>query len=73
MALPYSVPDDRVSPEIPNTSRTVQGTQIFDVETSTNAAVPGTDSRAAGAPVDSRVAAIIPQNSRQPGVFGPNE
>jgi hypothetical protein len=73
MALPYSVPDDRVAPEIVNTSRTVQGTKIFDVETSTNAAVPGTDSRAADAPVDSRVAAIVPQNSRTPGTFGPGE
>jgi len=73
MPTPYSVPDDRVAPEIPNTSRTVQGTQIFDVETSDNAAVPGTDSRVGGAPVDSRVAAIVPQNSRTPGTFGPGE
>lgn len=69
----YSVPDCRVAPFGPNTSRTVQGTKIYDVQTSSNPAVPGTDSRAAGAVVDSRVAAIVPQNSRTPGTFGPGE
>src|SRR5579859_2735060 len=69
----YSVPDCRVAPFGPNTSRTVQGTKIFDVQTSDNATVPGVDSRAAGAPVDCRVASIIPQNSRTPGIFGPGE
>lgn len=48
----------------PNGNRSVQGTATYDVETSRNSSVPGTDSRTAGAPVDSRVAAIIPQNSR---------
>lgn len=56
----------------PNNTRTVQGTVVYDVETSNistvdlagHPTVPGTDSRTAGAPVDSRVAGIIPQNSR---------
>jgi hypothetical protein len=71
LIVPYSVPDCRVAPFGPNTSRTVQGTKIYDVQTSSNSAVPGTDSRAVGAPVDSRVSA--PQNSRTPGTFGPGE
>jgi hypothetical protein len=57
----------------PNSSRNVQNTLIYDVQTSSNSAVPGTDSRAAGAPVDDRVAAIIPLNSRTPGTYGPGE
>jgi hypothetical protein len=58
----WSQPDCRVAPFGPNASRDVQGTSIYDVQTSCNPAVPGTDSRAAGAPVDCRVSA--PQNSR---------
>jgi hypothetical protein len=77
----YSVPDCRISTcglvpttnVYPNNSVTVQGTITYDVETSNNPAVPGTDSRAAGAPVDSRVASIVPQNNRAPGTFGPGE
>jgi hypothetical protein len=46
------------------TSRTVQGTLIYDVQTSSNHAIPPTDSRKAGALVDSRMTAYIPQNSR---------
>jgi hypothetical protein len=77
----YSVPDCRNSTcglvptthVYPNGSRTVQGTLIYDQETSNNSTVPSTDSRTAGAPVDSRVASIIPQNSRTPGTFGPGE
>lgn len=72
----YSVPDSRVvTSTTPNSSRVVNGTAIYDV--------PKIDSRAAGAPVDcriapnipvdSRVAPNIPQNSRQPGTFGPGE
>jgi hypothetical protein len=57
----YSVPDCRVAP---NSSRGVQGTLIYDVQTSSNPAVPGTDSR---------VASVIPINSRTPGTFGPGE
>jgi hypothetical protein len=69
----YSVPDCRVPPAGPNASRTVQGTKIYDVQTSSNSAIPPKDSRAAGAPVDSRVSPNIPQNSRTPGTFGPGE
>jgi hypothetical protein len=72
----YSVPDSRaITATTPNSSRTVQGTKIYDV--------PKVDSRAAGAPVDcriapnipvdSRVSPNIPQNSRTPGTFGPGE
>lgn len=67
---PYSVPDCR---KAPNGARTVQGTSIYDVQTSSNLAVPGTDSRIAGSPVDSRITSTIPQNSRTPGTFGPGE
>ncbi len=59
-----SVIDSRTTKPNSATFRTVQGTQIDDVQTSSNAIVPGTDSRTASAPVDSRVAGIIPQNSR---------
>ena len=69
----YSVPDCRVTPFGPNASRTVQGTKIYDVQVSDNSAVPGVDSRAAGAPVDCRVSPNIPQNSRTPGTYGPGE
>jgi hypothetical protein len=67
----YSQPDCRVAPFGPNQSRTVQGAVIYDVQTSSNSAIPGIDGRSAGAPVDSRVAAIIPTNSRTPGTYGP--
>ena len=61
----YSVPDCRVSPFGPNASRTVQGTKIYDVQTSSNSVIPPTDSRIApNIPVDSRVTPNIPQNSR---------
>lgn len=73
MSIPYSVPDCRVAPFGPNGSRNVQNTLIYDVQTSSNPAVPGTDSRAAGAPVDSRQAPNIPENSRTPGTYGPGE
>jgi hypothetical protein len=64
----YSVPDSRVTP---NASRNVNGTLIYDVQTSSNPAVPGIDSRGPGvAPVAS---GTYPQNSRSPGVFGPGE
>jgi hypothetical protein len=70
----YSVPDCRVAPAGPNSSRNVQGTLIYDVQTSSNPAVPGTDSRVSpNIPVDSRVSPNIPQNSRTPGTFGPGE
>jgi hypothetical protein len=69
----YSVPDCRVAPAGPNASRNVQGTSIYDVQTSSNHAIPPVDSRAAGAPVDCRVSPNIPQNSRTPGTYGPGE
>lgn len=59
--------DSRAAKPNSATFRTVQGTQIDDVQTSSNSTIPGTDSRAAGAPADSRVtpsAAQPPQNSR---------
>jgi hypothetical protein len=66
----YSVPDCRVLKPNNATSRLLNGTLIFDVQTSSNAAVPGTDSRAAGAPTAS---GTYPQNSRTPGTYGPGE
>ena len=60
----WSQVDSRVSPYGPNASRTVQGTVTYDVQTSSNPNVPLVDSRAAGAPVDSRAAGQAPQNCR---------
>jgi hypothetical protein len=71
--LPYSVPDCRNYATFPNSSRTVNQTKIYDVQTSSNSAVPGTDSRAAGAPTDDRITPNIPENSRTPGTYGPGE
>lgn len=79
----YSVPDARNFGTFPNSFRTVQGTQIFDVpssyslrcwfDTAFNPTQPlPIDSRVAGV-TDSRVASIIPQNSRTPGTYGPGE
>jgi hypothetical protein len=70
----YSVPDCRVTP---NDSRNVQGTLTYDVmpvfslrywfDTLFNRTEPlPVDSRAAGAPTDSRTADNIPENSRAP-------
>jgi hypothetical protein len=67
--LPYSVQDCRDYATFPNSSRTLNATKIYDVQTSSNPAVPGTDSRASK-PVDS---STQPQNSRTPGTFGPGE
>ena len=61
----YSVPDCRITP---NASRTVNGTRIYDVQTSDNPAIPPTDSRTPGAPSTD---GTYPQNSRAPGTFGP--
>lgn len=61
----YSVPDDRNYSVFPNSSRSVQGTLTYDVPAHPSV-TPPTDSRAAGAPVDSRAAANIPENSRTP-------
>lgn len=69
----YSVPDCRVAPFGPNASRTVNATVTYDVQTSSNPAIPPKDCRVAGAPVDCRLAANIPQNSRTPGTYGPGE
>jgi hypothetical protein len=66
----YSVPDCRNYGIFPNKSRNVNQTLIYDVQTSSNSVVPGTDSRKAGAPVPS---SSLPQNSRTSGVFGPGE
>lgn len=70
---PYSVPDCRNYGSFPNQSRDVQGTLIYDVQTSSNHSIPPTDSRIAGAPVDCRKSPNIPQNSRKAGTFGPGE
>ena len=51
----------------PNAFRTVQGSSIYDVQTSSNPAVPGKDSRTVK-PTDCRIAPNIPQNSRAPEV-----
>ena len=67
----YSQPDCRNYAAFPNSSRNLYNTLIYDVQTSSNSAVPGVDSRAAGAPVDSR--ANKPTNSRTPGTYGPGE
>ena len=50
----YSVPDCCVAPFGPNSSVTVQGTIQYTAHTSSNSTIPPTDSRKAGAPVDSR-------------------
>lgn len=60
----WSPVDSRVNKPNSATFRTVQGAQICDVQTSSNPAVPGVDSRAAGKPKDCRVAPNIPENSR---------
>jgi hypothetical protein len=60
----WSPVDSRVNKPNSATFRTVQGAQICDVQTSSNPAVPGVDSRAAGKPQDCRVAPNIPENSR---------
>lgn len=65
--LYYSQPDCRL---VPNTGVTVHGTIQYTGQTSSNPAVPGTDSRGAGAPIPS---GTYPQNNRAPGTFGPNE
>lgn len=80
----YSVPDSRNYANFPNDSRDIQGTQIYDVpsvfslrywfDALFNRTQPlPLDSRVAGETTDSRVAGIIPQNSRTPGTFGPGE
>jgi hypothetical protein len=70
VVTPYSVPDCRTAKPNAATSRTVNATKIYDVQTSSNPAIPPTDSRAAGAPVAS---GTYPQNSRTPGTFGPGQ
>ena len=66
----YSVPDCRDYGNFPNLPVDVNGTETY--------IIPSVDSRAAGAPVDSRVSIPVasgtyPQNSRTPGTFGPGE
>ena len=68
----YSVPDCRNFGVFPNNSINVQGTLTYTVPAHPST-TPPTDSRAAGAPVDSRTAANTPQNSRTPGTYGPGE
>lgn len=60
----WSPVDSRTVKPSSATFRTIQGAQIDDVQTSANSAVPGTDSRTAGALVDCRVSPNAPQNSR---------
>jgi hypothetical protein len=59
----YSQPDCRL---VPNSSENVNGTQTYDVQTSSNPAIPPVDSRTAGAPVAS---GSYPQNSRNPAEY----
>jgi hypothetical protein len=68
MPTPYSSKDSR---KVPNLSRNVRGTLIYDVQTSDNAAIPPVNSRKARPPADSRAAGNVPVNSRAPGVNGP--
>jgi hypothetical protein len=63
----YSEPDCRLSP---NASRSINGTLIYDVQTSSNPAIPPTDDRESGAPV---ACGEYPQNSRAPGKYGAGE
>jgi len=60
----WSPIDSRVNKPNSATFRTVQGAQICDQQISSNPAVPGVDSRAAGKPQDCRIAPNIPENSR---------
>jgi hypothetical protein len=59
----FSEPDDRNFNSFPNSAIDVQGTETYVVPAKPSHA-PSVDSRAAGAPVDSRVSADIPENSR---------
>lgn len=65
----YSQPDCRNYGQFPNQSRLVNGTLIYDVQTSSNPAIAPVDSRASK-PVAS---GNYTQNSRTPGTFGPGE
>ncbi len=67
----YSVPDCRDYFYFPNKGVVVQGTIQYTGQTSCDELMPRVDSRKAGAPVDSRLAANIPINSRTPGINGP--
>ena len=69
-ATAYSVPDCRVTKPNMATGETKNGTILYDSQTSSNAVIPPTDSREAGAPVAS---GTYPQNSRTPGTYGPGE
>jgi hypothetical protein len=68
MPTPYSVPDDRVTP---NSGTEVQGTETYTVPEYPSV-TPPVDSRVS-VPVDSRIAPNIPENSRTPGTYGPGE
>jgi hypothetical protein len=67
MSPPFSSKDSR---KVPNGCRTIAGSVVYDVQVSDNPAIPPLDSRKSK-PVDSRVAAIAPQNNRTPGLNGP--
>lgn len=65
MGNAFSVTDSRNYFIFPNASRNLNGTKIYDVQTSSNPAVPGKDCRVQGAPVDCRLnPPNVPQNSR---------
>jgi hypothetical protein len=65
----YSQPDCRVTKPNSATGETVNGTILYDSQTSSNPAIPPTDSR-----VSKPVACgTYPQNSRTPGTYGPGE
>ena len=65
----YSRPDCRVTKPNSATGETVNGTILYDSQTSSNPAIPPTDSR-----VSKPVACgTYPQNSRTPGTYGPGE
>ena len=60
----WSAVDSRI---FPNRIVTIQGTDQYTVQTSSNESIPSPDSREVGAPTDSRIAS--PQNSRSAPPF----
>ena len=69
MPTPFSSTDSRSQKPNSATTRNINGTLTADVQTPSNPSEPPIDSRTQGAPTPS---ATYPQNSRTPGVNGPN-
>jgi len=66
--MAWSQIDSRNYYIFPNRTLNVQGTLTYTVQTSSNAAVPGKDSRVTKS-TDSRISPNIPQNSRNAPPF----